>query len=500
MVTTSTWKYTLDGSFVSDPTLPTELHLIGPDAVKGGTGGQLPHVNPATGETRNLDLAGKAEIDAAVAAAREAFPVWSGLEPMARRYLLQRLAQKINEHADELAALSTWESGMPVRYAAPMAATGPAEWFDYYAGWADKLNGEVIGAWKFNYTLPEPYGVVVAIVPFNGPVWEIGMKAAPALAAGNTVVVKPPELAPYSTALFGRLCLDAGIPPGVVNIVLAGPADTSTLVSHPGVDKVSFTGSAGTGRKILAAAAARLTPVVLELGGKSSVLICDDADVDAAVAAIAQFAIAQNAGQICTSPNRVLASPGVYDEVVEKLTAVVAGFQVGDPCSPDTQIGPVINNASAERILGMITDGVAAGTARVRLGGKRLGGELAAGAFVAPTVLADVGPDSALAQDEIFGPVATVSRVSGDDELLAAANSVEQGLAAYVFSRDMSRCHNFAARLKVGSVSINGLGNHMIYSPFGGKKSSGFGREGGRAGIDEFVSVKSVSAELDGAW
>jgi aldehyde dehydrogenase (NAD+) len=348
--------------------------------------------------------------------------------------------------------------------------------------------------------LPEPYGVVVAIVPFNGPVWEIGMKAAPALAAGNTVVIKPPELAPYSTALFGRLCLDAGIPPGVVNIVLAGPEDTSALVSHPGVDKVSFTGSAGTGRKILAAAAANLTPVVMELGGKSSVLICDDADVDDAVAAIAQFAVAQNAGQICTSPNRVLASPGVYDEAVEKLTAVVAGFQVGDPRCPDTQVGPVISNASAERILGMITAGVAAGTARVSLGGERLGGEFAAGAFVAPTVLADVSPDSALAQDEIFGPVATVSRVRGDDELLATANGVEQGLAAYVFSRDMSRCHNFAARLKVGSVSINGLGNHMIYSPFGGKKGSGYGREGGRAGIDEFVSVKSVSAQLKESW
>ena len=489
------WRST-DGARVSSPKLPTALHLIGPDTVGGGTGGQLPHVNPATGQTRQLDLAGKAEVDAAVAAARQAFPVWSGLEPMARRYLLQRLAQKLNEHANELAALSTWESGMPVRYAATMAATGPAEWFDYYAGWADKLNGEVIGAWNFNYTLPEPYGVVAAVVPFNGPVWEIGMKAAPALAAGNTVVIKPPELAPYTSVLFGQLCLDAGIPPGVVNIVLAGPEGTSALVSHPGVDKISFTGSAGTGRKILAAASANLTPVLLELGGKSSVLICDDADVDAAVAAIAQFAIAQNAGQICTSPNRVLAQPGVYDEVVDKLTAAAEAFTVGDPLSPDTQVGPVISEASAQRILSMISDGVAAGTARVTSGGARLGGELAAGAFVAPTVLADVSPDSALAQHEIFGPVATVSRVVDDEEALAVANAVEQGLAAYVFSRDMSRCHTFARRLQVGSVSVNGLGNHMIYSPFGGKKGSGFGREGGRAGIEEFVSVKSVSAQL----
>lgn len=489
------WRST-DGARVSSPKLPTALHLIGPDTVGGGTGGQLPHVNPATGQTRQLDLAGKAEVDAAVAAARQAFPVWSGLEPMARRYLLQRLAQKLNEHANELAALSTWESGMPVRYAATMAATGPAEWFDYYAGWADKLNGEVIGAWNFNYTLPEPYGVVAAVVPFNGPVWEIGMKAAPALAAGNTVVIKPPELAPYTSVLFGQLCLDAGIPPGVVNIVLAGPEGTSALVSHPGVDKISFTGSAGTGRKILAAASANLTPVLLELGGKSSVLICDDADVDAAVAAIAQFAIAQNAGQICTSPNRVLAQPGVYDEVVDKLTAAAEAFTVGDPLSPDTQVGPVISEASAQRILSMISDGVAAGTARVTSGGARLGGELAAGAFVAPTVLADVSPDSALAQHEIFGPVATVSRVVDDEEALAVANAVEQGLAAYVFSFDMSRCHTFARRLQVGSVSVNGLGNHMIYSPFGGKKGSGFGREGGRAGIEEFVSVKSVSAQL----
>jgi len=477
-------------------TIPDTFHLIGGDALKSGTGGPLPHVNPATGQSRSLELAGSEEVDSAVAAAREAFPVWSGLAPMARRYLLQQLARKINESAAELSALSTYESGMPVVYAAQMAAVGPAEWFDYYAGWADKLNGEVIGAWDFNYTIPEPYGVIAAIVPFNGPVWEIGMKAAPALAAGNTVVIKPPELAPYSSILFGRLCLEAGIPPGVVNIVLAGPEGTSALVSHPGVDKISFTGSAGTARKILAAAAANLTPVVLELGGKSGVLICDDADVDAAVAAVAQFAIAQNAGQICTSPNRVLAQPGVYDEVVEKLAAVASGFVVGDPLDDKTQVGPVISTSSADRIIGMIKSGVDAGEARVVAGGERLGGDFAAGAFVAPTVLADVAPASPLAAEEIFGPVATVSRVADDDEAVAVANAVEAGLSGYVFSRDISRCHTLAKRLTVGSVSINGLGNHMIYSPFGGKGVSGYGREGGRAGIEEFLSIKSVSAQL----
>jgi aldehyde dehydrogenase (NAD+) len=476
--------------------LPDTFHLIGAESVAGGTGGTLPHVNPATGESTTLQLAGADEVDAAVAAARAAFPVWSGLAPMARRHLLQQLARKINESTAALAALSTYESGMPVAYAAAMAATGPAEWFDYYAGWADKLNGEVIGAWDFNYTVPEPYGVVAAIVPFNGPVWEIGMKAAPALAAGNTVVIKPPELAPYSSILFGRLCLEAGIPPGVVNIVLSGPSGTSTLVSHPDVDKISFTGSAGTARKILVAAAANLTPVLLELGGKSGVLICDDADMDTAVAAVAQFAIAQNAGQICTSPNRVLAQPGVYDEVVEKLGALASGFTVGDPLSEQTQVGPVISAASADRIVDMISAGVAEGSARVVTGGSRLGDALAHGAFVAPTVLADVAADSRLAQDEIFGPVATVTRVADDDEAVAVANDVPAGLAAYVFSRDVSRCHSLARRLDVGSVSINGLGNHMIYSPFGGKKGSGYGREGGRAGIEEFLSVKSVSTQL----
>lgn len=476
--------------------LPTEFHVIGDGPVAGGTGGMLAHVNPATGASTELALAGADEVDAAVAAARAAFPVWSGLAPMARRHLLQQLARKLQEHSSELAALSTYESGMPVAYAATMAAIGPAEWFDYYAGWADKLNGEVIGAWNFNYTLPEPYGVVAAIVPFNGPVWEIGMKAAPALAAGNTVVIKPPELAPFSSILFGRLCLEAGIPPGVVNIVLSGPAGTAGLVSHPGIDKISFTGSAGTARKILAAAAVNLTPTLLELGGKSGVLICDDADVDRAVAAVAQFAIAQNAGQICTAPNRVLAQPGVYDEVVEKLVARVEGLVVGDPCSPATALGPVISDASATRILRMVEEGAAAGTARVATGGRRLGGALATGAFVAPTVLADVAPDSALATEEVFGPVATVTRVADDDEAVATANAVEQGLAAYVFSRDVSRCHTLARRLEAGSVSINGLGNHMIYSPFGGKKGSGYGREGGRAGVDEFLSVKSVSTEL----
>src|SRR5882757_7574325 len=311
--------------------LPTEFHVIGGKAVVGGTGGQLPHVNPATGQSRQLELAGAAEVDAAVAAAREAFGVWSGLAPMARRYLLQQLANKLKERADDLAALSTWESGMPVAYSAVMAAHGPAEWFDYYAGWADKLNGEVIGAWAFNYTVPEPFGVIAAITPFNAPVWEIGMKVAPALAAGNTVVIKPPELAPFSSTLFGELCLEAGIPPGVVNVVLAGSEGTELLVRHAGVNKISFTGSARTARKILASAAENIIPVLLELGGKSAVVVCDDADVDAAVAAVTQFAMALNAGQVCTSPSRVLAQAGVYDEVVEKLATSAKAIAVGDP-------------------------------------------------------------------------------------------------------------------------------------------------------------------------
>lgn len=476
--------------------IPTRLHVIGAAKVDGGTGGSLMHVNPATGVATKLDLAGASEVDAAVAAARQALPVWADMAPMTRRYFLQQLAGLIKARADDLEALATWESGLPVVYAASMASTGPAEWFDYYAGWADKLNGEVIGAWAFNYTVPEPYGVIAAITPFNAPVWEIGMKVAPALAAGNTVVIKPPELAPFSSTLFGELCLEAGLPPGVVNVVLAGPEGTELLVRHAGVNKISFTGSARTARKILASAAENITPVVLELGGKSAVVVCDDADVDAAVAAVTQFAMALNAGQVCTSPSRVLAQAGVYDEVVEKLATSAKGITVGDPTSPETRLGPVISDGSATRILSMIDEGCAAGAARVVTGGERLGGPLSAGAFLAPTVLADVAPDSRIAQEEIFGPVCTVTRVGDDDEAVRVANGVEQGLAAYLFSRDISRCHRMARSLDAGTVSVNGLGNHMIYSPFGGKKGSGFGREGGRAGIEEFLSMKSVSVEL----
>jgi aldehyde dehydrogenase (NAD+) len=476
--------------------LPATLHVIGAEKVAGGTGGSLTHVNPATGVTTRLDLAGAAEIDAAVAAARDALPVWADMAPMARRYFLQQLAGLIKTRAGDLEALATWESGLPVAYAASMASAGPAEWFDYYAGWADKLNGEMIGAWAFNYTVPEPYGVVAAITPFNAPVWEIGMKVAPALAAGNTVVIKPPELAPFSSTLFGELCLEAGIPPGVVNVVLAGPEGTERLVRHPGVNKISFTGSARTARKILASAAVNIIPVLLELGGKSAVVVCEDADVDAAVAAVSQFAMALNAGQVCTSPSRVLAQAGVYDEVVEKLAISAKTIAVGDPTSSETRLGPVINESSAGRILSMVDESCAAGAARLVTGGERLGGALSAGAFVAPTVLADVAPDSRIAQEEIFGPVCTVTRVGDDEEAVRVANGVEQGLAAYLFSRDVSRCHRMARRLDAGTVSINGLGNHMIYSPFGGKKGSGFGREGGRAGIEEFLSIKSVSVEL----
>ena len=381
--------------------------LIGDRLVTATTGGEYEHEYPATGKpTVLVPLAAPADIDSAVQAARAAGPEWRSWTVDRRRDVMLRFAALIRDHQEELAQLSVFENGTPIRLAETFVPTA-ADSFTYNAGWADKVSGDVIATWPvaaLDYTVVEPYGVVGIIIPWNGPVPSLGMTMAPALAAGNTVVLKPSRAAPFSPLVAGRLFLEAGFPPGVVNIVPGGPEAGDALARHPGVDKVHFMGSSAVAREVLAAALTNLTPASLELGGKSANIIFADADLDAA-ADLAVSAVVLMAGQACLIGTRVLVEEAVYDDVVERCKAKVEQIVVGDPASPDTRMGPLISQGACERVLGFVERARATKEGRLVTGGYRLGGDLADGYFLAPTIFADVDSGSDLAQREIFGPL-----------------------------------------------------------------------------------------------
>jgi len=320
----------------------------------------------------------------------------------------------------------------------------------------------------------------------------MGQKAVPALAAGNTVVVKPPELAPFGALRFAELALEAGIPPGVLNVVVGGAAAGDALVRHPEVDKVSFTGGCATARLVMAAAAETLTPLTFELGGKSANIVFPDADLDGAASMAAMLGAVLLSGQGCALPTRLYVHDDVYDDVVARVVAQIEAVPVGDPFDPAVLMGPVVSERACERILGVIHRAVDEGAGTLLTGGERLGGALAAGYFVAPTVFGDVDHDSSLARDEIFGPVLSVLRFHDEDEVVDKANDSPFGLSAYLHTRDGARAQRIARRLDVGTVIVNGFPGMSPGAPFGGVKQSGFGREGGRAGIEEFVRRKNV--------
>jgi acyl-CoA reductase-like NAD-dependent aldehyde dehydrogenase len=365
----------------------------------------------------------------------------------------------------------------------------------YYAGWVDKLEGEVLpvhGGRGLDYVLHEPYGVVGAIVPWNGPMMGMGQKVAPALAAGNTVVAKPPEIAPFGALRFAELALEAGLPPGVLNVVPGGAEAGEAMLRHPGIDKVSFTGGTATATRIMEAAAATRKPLALELGGKSASVIFADADLDAAAPTAAMLGSVLLSGQGCALGTRLYVQDSVYDEVVDRVLATVATVAVGDPLDPSVLMGPVVTEAACNRILGVIEAAVTTGAGRLLTGGQRVQGELAGGYFIPPTIFGDVDQASSLARDEIFGPVLSILPFSTEAEVVAKVNDSPFGLSAYVHTSDVSRAHRVAAVLDVGSVTVNAVPMASPTVPFGGYKQSGFGREGGRAGIDEFTRPKNV--------
>lgn len=435
------------------------------------------------------------DVDLAVAAARRALEgPWGRMRAADRGRILNKLADLIEAHGEEIAALESRDAGKPISAVLRQDLPAALDTLRYYAGFADKINGQVIPARPdaLTYTVREPVGVVAAIVPWNFPLM-IGMwKIAPALACGCTVVLKPAEITPLSALRIGELSLEAGLPPGVFNIVPGfGRSAGQALVDHPDVDKVTFTGSPAVGRQILAGAAGNLKRVTLELGGKSANVIFADADLDAAVKAAAS-GIFFNTGQVCSAGSRVLVQDAVYDEVVERLAARAKGVRVGAPSDRATAMGPIVSQAQMQRVLDYVDIGVKEGATLVT-GGTRVGNR---GYFVSPTVFADVGHDMRISQEEIFGPVVSVVRFSDEEDALRKANGTRYSLAAGIWSRDIGRVHRFAKRVKAGTVWINTYGYTDVRLPWGGARDSGFGREHGDAAIENFTEPKAVWMNL----
>ncbi|RAY17113.1 aldehyde dehydrogenase [Actinomadura craniellae] len=469
--------------------------LIGDDRIVDASGGTYDHIFPGTGQVNvTIPMAGAQEVDAAVRSAAAAQREWQAMPVDRRRDLMFALARAVEGDLETLGALSVHDYGVPIAMSPGMGQM-LARFLDYYAGWVDKATGQtapVGGSHDVNMIEREPYGVIGLIVPWNGPLVGIAMAAAPALAAGNAVVIKPPELAPLATVRFGELCRRVGLPPGLVNVIPGGPAAGDALVRHPGVGKLHFTGSGATARKIAVAAAEGLKPLSFELGGKSANVVFADADLDRAVSIAAFMGPLTQSGQSCACGSRILVERSVYPEFQERLVEAVRQAPIGDPFDPATLMGPVVSQAAVDRIMGAIGDAVRHGTGKLITGGDRLGGELAAGYYIEPTIFADVPNDSPLARIETFGPVVSVMPFDTEDEAVAIANDTDLGLVAYAHTSSFERAHRVARRLEAGSVWINTISDIQPSGPYGGYKQSGYGRLGGIEGLHEFSQVKNT--------
>jgi aldehyde dehydrogenase (NAD+) len=475
--------------------LPEPGLFIGGERVTTSTAGTMERVDPTTGEVLGeFPVAGPAEVDAAVQAAHKAFPAWRRLTANKRREILWKVSELIRRDAEELKTLIALETGTPVGVNQLDMAV---DQFQYYAGFADKFAGELISSYPapaFDYVRYTPYGVIGALITWNGPVINASMKAAPALAAGNCVVLKSPEFGPFATMRLAEICLEAGVPEGVFNVLSGGPETGDAIIRHELVRKVSFTGGPPIARKVMAAASESLTPVVLELGGKSANIVFEDADIANSAQMAAFMSTVASSGQGCLYPTRLLVHESVYDQVLEGVKAVAESPTIGDPLDPSVIMGPVISQSAVDRIMGYIED--AKSSARLVTGGERVGGDLANGYFIKPTVFADVDNNSKIAQEEVFGPVLAVMPFKTEEEAIAKANDTKYGLAAYLHTRDLVRAHRVAEELDAGYISVNSFPSMTATAPFGGTKISGFGREGGRAGIEEYVHHKNVYIPL----
>ncbi|MBD3763685.1 MAG: betaine-aldehyde dehydrogenase [Rhodobacterales bacterium] len=470
---------------------PPASHFIDGRYHDDPAGAALPVLFPATGETiATLHQATPAVIEAALAAAARAQADWGARRPVERGRILRRAADLIRDRAEDLARLETLDTGKPLQETRVADWPSGAEALEYFAGLAAAVTGQTIPlGGDFVYTLREPLGVCLGIGAWNYPSQIACWKAAPALALGNAMVFKPSELTPLGALKLAEILHEAGLPPGLFNVVQGLGAVGGALVADPRVAKVSLTGSVPTGARVAAAAGAGLKPVTMELGGKSPLIVFDDADVDSAVAA-AMLGNFYSSGQVCSNGTRVFVQRGLRADFLDRLAARTARIRLGDPRDPETQFGPLISAAQRDRVLGYIAAGRAEG-ARLVAGGNVPAGRNA-GFWVEPTIFAGVQDDMTIAREEIFGPVMCVLDFDTEEEVVARANATPYGLAAGVFTSDLARAHRVVGRLQAGTTWINAYNLTPVEAPFGGVKQSGMGRENGWAAVEHYTRVKSV--------
>jgi aldehyde dehydrogenase (NAD+) len=468
---------------------------------RDAAGGKMLNViNPATEEViTTVASADTSDVDAAVAAARAALDgPWARLSARERGRLVWKLGERLLERADEIARLETLHNGKPISESRQIEIPASAECFQYYAGWADKVHGETLPV-KGNYltyTLREPVGVVAAIVPWNFPLLLASWKVAPALACGNTVILKPASQTPLTALALGEIAAEVGLPPGVINVI-TGPGSSvgQAIVEHPGIDKIAFTGDTSTGRQIMRDAAGTLKRITLELGGKSPNIVFPDADLEAAVRG-ATTGIFYGKGEVCAAGSRLLVDRSIKDEFVDKVAGRARKMVPGDPLDPKTRLGAIASKSQMERVLGYIETAKREG-ASLLAGGGRADIGTGRGYFLQPTVFGGVTPEMTIAREEIFGPVLATIEFADVDEAIARANDSDYGLAAAVWTKDIKKAHYVARRLKAGTVWVNTYNVYDTAAPFGGYKKSGFGREMGMHALENYTNIKSVWVDLN---